>query len=67
MSTIKKTFDCIAFQRKRRAEIDADTEGMTFEEFQKYIQKGVAKLHETIRQINEKEKLASKAKVKQHH
>lgn len=67
MNPVKKTFDCVDMQRKIRDKIDAETEDMSFEELKCYIKQGVEKLHERIQALNEKEKLASKAKVKPHH
>lgn len=40
---MKKRFDAVAFQRKRRSEIDRETEGMNWEERDRKIMKGLEK------------------------
>ena len=40
---MKKTFDAVAFQRKRREEIDRETEGMSWEERHRWIMKDLEK------------------------
>ena len=40
---MKKKFDAVAFQRKRRAEIDRQTEGMSWEERHRWIMKDLEK------------------------
>lgn len=40
---MKKPFDAVAFQRKRRSEIDRETEGMSWEERDRKIMKDLEK------------------------
>ena len=40
---MRKKFDAVAFQRKRRSQIDRETEGLSWEERRRWIRKDLEK------------------------
>lgn len=64
MNTIIEGFNCLEMKRKIQAKIYADTKDMTAEERLKHTEQAAARFDEEMRQLKEKEKLATQKKVK---